>query len=52
MKTEPLGALLVWIQNIALGVLDEGWGNDELSNDKIDIRIRDSQRQTLVDRLT
>ena len=44
-------ALLIWVQNIALGVIDEGWTESKLSEDAVDIRIVDSQTNRIVDTL-
>ena len=44
-------SLLLWVQNIALGVIDDGWTSKQLIEDSIDIRILDGNRRTLVDTL-
>ena len=44
-------ALLVWVQNIALDVIDKGWTESDLSKQAVDIRIVDSQKNAIVDTL-
>ena len=48
--TDP-DSLLLWVQNIAIGVIDDGWTSTQLIEDAIDIRILDGNRKTLIDTL-
>ena len=48
--TDP-DSLLLWAQNIAIGVIDDGWTSKQLIEDAVDIRILDGNRKTLVDTL-
>ena len=48
--TDP-DSLLLWVQNIAIGIIDDGWTSTQLIEDAIDIRILDGNRKTLIDTL-
>ncbi|MCP4886327.1 MAG: hypothetical protein GY904_06910 [Planctomycetaceae bacterium] len=47
--TPDIPGLVDWVQNIAMGVLEDGWTHDELLDDCVYITIVDAEAKILID---